>query len=97
MKLKYIWYRLRQAGVSAFMYLAPIRKAQVISGAGCLLQIPEKIKQDGKKKVMVVTTPGFIKRGSLVPFFEELKNQIRLYDNLKARAEYMLERTLKDR
>ena len=75
MKLKYIWYRLRQVGFSAFMYLAPLRKAQVISGAGCLLQIPEKIKQDRKKQVMVVTTPGFIKRGSLVPFFEELKNQ----------------------
>ena len=28
---------------------------------------------------------------------EELKNQIRLYDNLKARAEYILERTLKNR
>lgn len=75
MKLKYIWYRLRQAGFSAFMYLAPIRKAQVISGTGSLLQIPEKIKKDGKKKVLVVTTPGFMKRGSLVPFFEELKKQ----------------------
>lgn len=75
MKLKYIWYRLRQAGFSAFMYLAPIRKAQVISGTGSLLQIPEKIKKDGKKKALVVTTPGFMKRGSLVPFFEELKKQ----------------------
>lgn len=75
MKLKYIWYRLRQAGFSAFMYLAPIRKARVISGAGSLLQIPEKIRNDGKKKVLVVTTPGFIKRGSLVPFFDELKKQ----------------------
>ena len=75
MKLKYIWYRLRQAGFSAFMYLAPIRKAQVISGTGSLLRIPEKIKKDGKKKVLVVTTPGFMKRGSLVPFFEELKKQ----------------------
>lgn len=75
MKLKYIWYRLRQAGFSAFMYLAPIRKAQVISGTGSLLQITEKIKKDGKKKVLVVTTPGFMKRGSLVPFFEELKKQ----------------------
>ena len=28
---------------------------------------------------------------------EELKNQIRLYDNLKARAEYILERTLRNR
>ena len=75
MKLKYIWYRLRQAGFSAFMYLAPIRKAQVISGAGSLLKIPENIKKENKKKVLVVTTPGFIKRGSLVPFFEELKKQ----------------------
>ena len=75
MKLKYIWYRLRQVGFSAFMYLAPIRKAQVISGSGSLLQIPANIKKDGKKKVLVVTTPGFMKRGSLVPFFEELKKQ----------------------
>ena len=74
MKLKYIWYRLRQVGFSAFMYLAPIRKAQVISGSGSLLQIPANIKKDGKKKVLVVT-PGFMKRGSLVPFFEELKKQ----------------------
>ena len=28
---------------------------------------------------------------------EELKNQIRLYNNLKERAEYILERTLKNR
>lgn len=75
MNLKYIWYRLRQAGFSVFMYLAPIRKAQVISGTGSLLQIPQKIKKDGKKNVLVVTTPGFMKRGSLVPFFEELKKQ----------------------
>lgn len=75
MKLKYIWYRIRQAGFSAFMYLAPIRKAEVISGAGSLLQIPGKIKKDGKKRVLVITTPGFIKRGSLIPFFEELEKQ----------------------
>ena len=75
MKIKYIWYRIRQAGFSAFMYLAPIRKAKVISGAGSLLRIPMKIKGDGKKKIMVVTTQGFIRRGSLVPFFEELNKQ----------------------
>ena len=28
---------------------------------------------------------------------DKLKNQIRLYDNLKARAEYILERTLRSR
>ncbi len=75
MKIKYLWYRLRQAGFSAFMYLAPIRKAEVISGEGSLLRVPGQLKKDGKKKVLVLTTPGFIKRGSLLPFFQELTKQ----------------------
>ena len=73
MKLKYIWYRIRQSGFSAFMYLAPLRQAKVIRGEGSILRIPEMIKKEGKKKVLVVTTPGFIRRGSLEPFFQELK------------------------
>ena len=70
MKIKHIWYRIRQLGFSAFMYLAPIRQAKVIQGAGSVLRIPEMLKKDGKKKVMVVTTPGFIRRGSLKTLFE---------------------------
>ena len=75
MKLKYIWYRIRQCGFSIFMYLAPIRKVKVISGAGSILCIPEQIKREKHKKVFVVTTPGFIKRGSLLPFFEKMKEE----------------------
>ena len=70
MKLKYIWYRIRQFGFSAFMYLAPLREAKVIQGAGSVYRIPEMIKKDGKKKVLVVTTPGFIRRGSLEKLFQ---------------------------
>lgn len=70
MKLKYIWYRIRQFGFSTFMYLAPLRQAKVIQGAGSVLKIPEMVKKDGKKKVLIVTTPGFIRRGSLKTLFE---------------------------
>ena len=70
MKLKYIWYRIRQFGFSAFMYLAPLRQAKVIQGAGSVYRIPEMIKKDGKKKVLLVTTPGFIRRGSLEKLFQ---------------------------
>ena len=70
MKSKYIWYRIRQFGFSAFMYLAPLRQAKVIQGAGSVLKIPEMVKKDGKKKVLIVTTPGFIRRGSLKILFE---------------------------
>ena len=75
MKLKYMWYRVRQFGFSAFMYLAPIRQAKVVQGAGSVLKIPEMLKKDGKKKVLVVTTPGFIRRGSLKELFEAFEKQ----------------------
>ena len=73
MKLKYVYYRIRQFGFSAFMYLAPLRDSKVISGAGSIYQIPQLVKEEGIKKVLVVTTPGFIRRGSLERFFESLK------------------------
>lgn len=77
MKLKYLWYRIRQLGFSAFMYLAPIREAKVIQEAGSIYQIPEMVKRDGKKKVLIVTTPGFIRRGSLETLFQTFeKNEV---------------------
>lgn len=72
MKLRNVYYRVHQFGFSAFMYLAPLRDAKVLSGAGSIYKIPELVKQEGLKKVLVVTTPGFIRRGSLTPFFESL-------------------------
>lgn len=72
MKLRNIYYRVRQFGFSAFMYLMPLRDAKVISGAGSIYKIPDMLKQKKVKKVLVVTTPGFIRRGSLVSFFESL-------------------------
>ena len=73
MRLKYIYYRIRQFCFSAFMYLAPVRDAKLIVGAGSISKIPTLLKKDGLQKVLVVTTPGFIRRGSLEPFFESLK------------------------
>jgi len=72
MKLKYVYYRVRQFAFSAFMYLAPLRDSILISGAGSIFKIPELVKKDGQKKVLVVTTPGFIRRGSLELFFASL-------------------------
>lgn len=72
MKLKYVYYRVRQFCFSAFMYLAPLRESVLISGAGSIYKIPGLIKNAGQKKVLVVTTPGFIRRGSLENFFAGL-------------------------
>ena len=75
MKIKYAWYRIRQFGFSAFMYLAPLREAKVIQGAGSVYHIPGMVKKEGKKKVLIVTTPGFIKRGSLEKLFQEFEKK----------------------
>ena len=72
MKLKYMYYRIRQFGFSTFMCLAPLRDSKVISGARSIYQLPALIKKEGLKKVLIVTTPGFIRRGSLERFFESM-------------------------
>lgn len=74
MKLRNIYYRVRQFCFSAFMYAAPLRDAKLMTGAGSIYKIPQLLKEDGLKKVLVVTTPGFIRRGSLVKFLESLRN-----------------------
>ncbi len=75
MKLKYIWYRIRQFGFSAFLYIAPLRDSKVISGAGSIYKIPDLLKERGQKKVLVVTTAGFIRRGSLEKLFAKFAEE----------------------
>ena len=74
MKLRYIWYRIRQFGFSLFLFLAPLRKSKLVSGAGSIYRIPQMVKEDGFGKVLVVTTPGFIRRGTLEPLFRRSRN-----------------------
>ena len=61
------------------------REPEVIKGAGVLHKIPEMLKSSGQMQksgpkqqststsVLVATTPGFIRRGTLESFFEELR------------------------
>ena len=72
-KARNIYYRIRQFCFSAFMYLAPLRNSKLIVGAGSIERIPKLIKKEKLHKVLVVTTPGFIRRGSLEPFFQSLR------------------------
>ena len=48
------------------------REPKLISGEGSLLKVPGMLQKAGHQKVLVATTPGFIRRGSLQPFFDEL-------------------------
>lgn len=70
-----LYYRPRQFCFSGFMNLVPYRRAKVTAGAGSINKLPEMLKKSGHKKVMIMTTPGFIRRGSLEKLFEKLRQE----------------------
>ena len=67
--------RLRQRFVSTYIRFAKIRRPNLIKGKESILKLPDIVKSDGNNRALVVTTAGFIKRGSLEPLFEELKKK----------------------
>lgn len=75
MKVKKIYYRSQQCLLSRIQPLIPWRMPKVISGAGSIYHLPRQVKQDGVGKVLMMTTSGFIKRGSLNTLFETFKKE----------------------
>lgn len=67
--------RLRQRFVSTFIRVAKIKRPSLIKGKNSILKLPDVVKGDGHNKALVVTTAGFIKRGSLEPLFDGLKKE----------------------
>ncbi|WP_139355783.1 iron-containing alcohol dehydrogenase [Clostridium felsineum] len=77
--MKNMYYRTNQFIFSKAQKLLPWRMPKLISGEGSLLKLPEQVKKDGLKKVMIVTSAGFIKRGSLKELFSKLEKEGILY------------------
>lgn len=67
--------RLRQRFVSTFIRVAKIKRPSLIKGKKSILKLPNVVKNDGNTRTLVVTTAGFIKRGSLEPLFDALRNE----------------------
>lgn len=68
-----IYARGRQFVFSQALMLMPTHEPQLIKGNGMLLQIPELLKTVQTKMVIVMTTAGFVKRGTLQPLFDKLQ------------------------
>ena len=75
MRIESLYYRPRQFCFSVFMALMPQRKAKVITGNGSIYKIPKLVKDAGYKKIMLMTTPGFIRRGSLETLFQKFHEE----------------------
>lgn len=69
------YYRTRQFIMGMSIRVLAKREPVVIKKSGALYEVPGLLAESGKKKVFVTTTPGFIRRGTLEPFFEKLKEQ----------------------
>ena len=66
------FYRISQFGMSRVTRILEKKKHNLVVGEGAILKIADFLKKDGIETVFVATTPGFIKRGTLQPFFDSL-------------------------
>ena len=48
---------------------------ELIEGVGCLLTLDELLKEHDVRRAMIVTTPGFVKRGSLAQLLNDLMSR----------------------
>lgn len=69
-----LYVRTRQYVFSKALMVMPTHEPQLIKGSGTLLQIPDLLRQKGETNVLVLTTAGFIRRGTLAALFEGLEN-----------------------
>ncbi len=67
--------RARQKVTAIFIERVGIREPKLVKGRDSLKKIVEIIKSEEHKKVLVMTTKGFIKRGSLQPLFDLFESE----------------------
>lgn len=79
-------YRVRHYCFSRFLRLTEKKSARRITGDGALLRVPGMCKEEGYDKILLVTTAGFIRRGTLEPLMKEFEAQgvgVAVYSDVK--------------
>ena len=70
--MKHFLLRTRQALFSPIQKIQLILQPKMLKGEHALLDLVDVLKEKHLSRYMIVTTAGFIKRGTLQPFFERL-------------------------
>lgn len=77
MNIRHIFFRIQQFTLSVFMLIYPIREPKVMKGKDCIYKLPAILQKEHFNHILLVTTKGFIKRGSLQLLLEDFqKNHI---------------------
>ena len=71
--MKHFLLRTRQALFSPIQKIQLNLQPKMLKGEHALLDLVDVLKEKHLSRYMVVTTAGFIKRGTLQPFFERLE------------------------
>ncbi len=66
-------YRIQQSALATAMKVKPQSKQLLLHECGAIHQIPQLLVQRGQSKILLVTTAGTLRRGTLDSFMEELK------------------------
>ena len=64
--------RARQAAMARIQSVQLNMLPELLEGPGSLYDVPELLRDNDVHCAMVVTTPGFVKRGTLVPFLNDM-------------------------
>ena len=65
--------KVRQFATSQVQRVQMLMQPQVVAGSGALFDVPRHLYGRGIRRVMLVTTPGFVRRGVAGAFAEEAK------------------------
>lgn len=68
-----IFYRIRQWGMSIVIKMNQKKEPDLIVLCGAVLKLPELLHEEDIRNVLVVTTNGMIKRGTLEELFTKMK------------------------
>ena len=71
--MKKLHSRIRQFCFSVIMNIVPFRKVKVKKGKNCIYKIPNMVKKEGIHRLFILTTPGFLARGSLEKLFKNFE------------------------
>lgn len=73
--IKKLFYRIYQFVLKIGLCLMNWKEPTLLEGEGAILKLPKLIKEQGLKKVLVVTDKGLMKLNLLNPLLEELKKE----------------------
>ncbi len=70
-----LWFRTRQWVLSRVLHLTEHKKQTLLAAPDALLELPALFQKRRLSRILLVTTPGFIRRGTLDPLLAACKRE----------------------